>query len=156
MVCSSLVGGGDGSRSARLPGRRRSPSFRPFFSCALGSARCPTRRYAGRTVRPHAGLGGAARPLWESLPARVPRTRRYKPEAFAVVGMAAFFTGVVRAPLTGIVLVIEMTASFTMLLPMLGACFMAMLVPTLLRDAPIYDSLGEHTVRGAKGAPQPP
>jgi chloride channel protein, CIC family len=60
---------------------------------------------------------------------------------FAVVGMAAFFTGVVRAPLTGIVLVTEMTASVVMLLPMLGACFVAMLVPTLLRDAPIYDAL---------------
>jgi H+/Cl- antiporter ClcA len=52
------------------------------------------------------------------------------PEAFAVVGMAAFFTGVVRAPVTGIVLIIEMTAAFTMFLPMLGACFVAMLVPT--------------------------
>jgi CIC family chloride channel protein len=65
------------------------------------------------------------------------------PEAFAVVGMAAFFTGVVRAPVTGIILIIEMTASFTMLLPMLGACFAAMLVPTLLGDPPIYDSLRE-------------
>jgi CIC family chloride channel protein len=64
-------------------------------------------------------------------------------QAFAVVGMAAFFTGVVRAPLTGIVLVIEMTAAFTMLLPMLGACFAAMLVPTLLGDRPIYDALRE-------------
>jgi CIC family chloride channel protein len=68
-----------------------------------------------------------------------------QPEGFAVVGMAAFFTGVVRAPLTGIVLVTEMTASVTMLLPMLGACFVAMLVPTLLRDSPIYDALREHT-----------
>jgi CIC family chloride channel protein len=67
-----------------------------------------------------------------------------QPEAFAVVGMAAFFTGVVRAPITGIVLIIEMTAGFTMLLPMLGACFAAMLVPTLLGDPPIYDSLREH------------
>jgi chloride channel protein, CIC family len=67
-------------------------------------------------------------------------------EGFAVVGMAAFFTGVVRAPLTGIVLVTEMTANVTMLLPMLGACFAAMLVPTLLRNAPIYDSLRERTV----------
>ena len=33
-----------------------------------------------------------------------------------------------------------------MLLPMLGACFMAMLVPTLMRDAPIYDSLRELTL----------
>jgi CIC family chloride channel protein len=63
------------------------------------------------------------------------------PEAFAVVGMAAFFTGVVRAPVTGIVLIIEMTACVTMLLPMLGACFVAMLVPTLLGSAPIYESL---------------
>jgi CIC family chloride channel protein len=64
-----------------------------------------------------------------------------QPVAFAVVGMAAFFTGVVRAPVTGIVLVIEMTASFPMLLPMLAACFASMLVPTLLGDPPIYDSL---------------
>jgi len=69
-----------------------------------------------------------------------------QPEAFAVVGMAAFFTGVVRAPLTGIVLVVEMTANVTMLLPMLGACFMAMLAPTLMRDPPIYDSLRERTL----------
>ena len=68
-------------------------------------------------------------------------------QGFAVVGMAAFFTGVVRAPLTGMVLVTEMTASVSMLLPMLAACFAAMLVPTLLRDAPIYDALREHTVR---------
>jgi CIC family chloride channel protein len=69
-----------------------------------------------------------------------------QPEALAVVGMAAFFTGVVRAPLTGIVLVTEMTASVTMLLPMLAACFVAMLVPTLLRDPPVYDSLRELTL----------
>jgi CIC family chloride channel protein len=65
------------------------------------------------------------------------------PVAFAVVGMAAFFTGVVRAPVTGIVLIVEMTAGFNMLLPMLGACFTAMLVPTLLRNEPIYESLRE-------------
>jgi CIC family chloride channel protein len=63
------------------------------------------------------------------------------PVAFAVVGMASFFTGVVRAPVTGIVLTIEMTGSFTMLLPMLGACFVAILIPTILGNAPIYDSL---------------
>jgi CIC family chloride channel protein len=51
------------------------------------------------------------------------------PHGFAVVGMAAFFAGVVRAPVTGITLVVEMTANVTML------------VPTLLGNAPIYDSL---------------
>jgi chloride channel protein, CIC family len=70
-----------------------------------------------------------------------------QPQAFALVGMAAFFTGVVRAPVTGIVLVAEMTGNVTMLLPMLGACFTAMLLPTLLRNPPIYDSLRGHTLR---------
>jgi chloride channel protein, CIC family len=67
-----------------------------------------------------------------------------QPEGFAIVGMAAFFTGVVRAPITGIVLATEMTASVSMLLPMLCACSVAMLVPTLLSDPPIYESLREH------------
>ena len=70
-----------------------------------------------------------------------------QPASFAVVGMAAFFTGVVRSPLTGIVLVVEMTASVHMLLPMLGACFAAMLVPTLLRDPPIYETLRANLLR---------
>ena len=67
--------------------------------------------------------------------------------ALAVVGMSAFFTAVVRAPVTGIILVIEMTASFTLFLPMLAACFAAMLVPILLGSAPIYDSLRERILQ---------
>jgi len=63
------------------------------------------------------------------------------PNAYAIVGMAAFFTAVVHAPLTGIILATEMTGSATLLLPMLASCFAAMAVPTLLRVPPIYDSL---------------
>jgi CIC family chloride channel protein len=63
------------------------------------------------------------------------------PTEYAVVGMAALFTAMVRAPITGIVLAIELTGSFTLLLPMLGACFVATLVPTFLHNPPIYESL---------------
>jgi CIC family chloride channel protein len=82
-----------------------------------------------------------------------------EPHGFAVVGMAAFFAGVVRAPLTGMVLAFEMTATVTLLLPMLAACFAAMLVPTILRDPPIYDSLRELTLernRAPEAIPPPP
>jgi chloride channel protein, CIC family len=79
-----------------------------------------------------------------------------EPSAFAVVGMAAFFIGVVQAPVTGIVLVIEMTASFTILLPMVAAGAVAMLLPVLLRNTPIYDALreraGRHTSTNAPEA----
>jgi len=63
------------------------------------------------------------------------------PTAFAVVGMAAFFAAVVRAPITGIILAIELTGSFTLLLPMLAACLAAMVVAILLNEPPIYESL---------------
>jgi chloride channel protein, CIC family len=55
--------------------------------------------------------------------------------------MAALFTSVVRAPVTGIILVIELTGTFGLLLPMLTAAFAAMTVATLMRQEPIYDSL---------------
>jgi chloride channel protein, CIC family len=75
------------------------------------------------------------------------------PTTLGIVGMAAFFTAVVRAPVTGIILVIEMTASFTLLLPMLSACFAAMLIPNLLGNAPIYDSLRERILKKAGWPP---
>jgi CIC family chloride channel protein len=70
-----------------------------------------------------------------------------EPVAFAVVGMAAFFAAVVEAPVTGIVLVTEMTAGFEMLLPMLASCAAAMVVPRLLHGVPIYDALRERATR---------
>jgi chloride channel protein, CIC family len=73
-----------------------------------------------------------------------------QPEGFAIVGMAAFFTGVVRAPVTGIILVIEMTGSVASLLPMICACFMAMLIPTLVGNPPIYESLRQNAPQAPK------
>jgi CIC family chloride channel protein len=65
------------------------------------------------------------------------------PELFSVVGVASFFTSVVRAPATGIVLIIEMTSGLTILVPMFEACFAAMPLPTLSGDPPIHDLLRE-------------
>ncbi len=61
--------------------------------------------------------------------------------AFGVVGMTAFFTGIVRAPLTGIILIAEMTDTSTLMVPMAVAAFGAMLSASLVRGEPIYDTL---------------
>lgn len=61
----------------------------------------------------------------------------------AIVGMGAFFGATVRAPVTGIVLVIEMTATTSVAVPMLAATAAAVLAAELLRSPPIYDSLRE-------------
>jgi CIC family chloride channel protein len=63
------------------------------------------------------------------------------PAAFAIVAMAACFTAVVRSPLTGVVLLLEMTGSWTLILPMMAASLTAYAVPELFGNLPIYDSL---------------
>jgi CIC family chloride channel protein len=62
---------------------------------------------------------------------------------FAAVGMGALFTAVVRAPVTGITLVVEMTGATTLFVPLLTACAAAAAVPTALGAAPIYDTLSD-------------
>jgi CIC family chloride channel protein len=66
-----------------------------------------------------------------------------EPAIFAVVGMAAYFTAIVRAPLTGIVLIIEMTGNYDQMLPLLVSCFCAYIVAESLKDVPIYEALLE-------------
>ncbi len=63
------------------------------------------------------------------------------PAVFAVVGMAAFFTAIVRAPLTGIMLIVEMTGNYNQILPLLVACFCAYAAAELIKDLPIYEAL---------------
>jgi chloride channel protein, CIC family len=63
------------------------------------------------------------------------------PSAFALVAMAAFFTAVVRAPVTGILLICEMSGTVSLMIPMILACVAATMVANLMHGEPIYDSL---------------
>lgn len=58
-----------------------------------------------------------------------------------LVGMAAFLAATIRAPLTGLMLVVEMSNEASQLIPMLAACFAAIAVCQLLGAEPIYDTL---------------
>lgn len=76
------------------------------------------------------------------------------PTMFAVVGMAAYFTAIVRAPLTGIVLIVEMTGNYSLMLPLLVACFCAYGIADLLGDKPIYEALLERDLLRSQEAPK--
>jgi CIC family chloride channel protein len=142
-----LIGGGDAITQSVLAGSASLVALPAFFLI----------RFALSAVSYAAGTpGGLFAPMlvlgaqFGFLSGAVCRTLLpyldVQPEGFAIVGMAAFFAGVVRAPVTGIVLATEMTGNVTMLLPMLCACAVAMLVPTLLGDPPIYESLRERAL----------
>jgi len=84
-------------------------------------------------------VGHVGHAVW---PAAVPI-----PAVFAVVGMAAYFTAIVRAPLTGIMLIVEMTGNYAQMLPLLLSCFCAYAVAESLKELPIYETLLERDLR---------
>lgn len=73
------------------------------------------------------------------------------PSFFATIGMAAFFGASVRAPLTGVMLIFEMTAEYRLLYALLLGAFSAYIVAELLRDKPVYEALLERLLhKGSK------
>lgn len=67
--------------------------------------------------------------------------------AFVVVGMAGFFTAIVKAPTTGIILITEMTADFSSLLSLVIVSLMAFIVSDLLGADPVYEQLLEKRLK---------
>ncbi|WP_003540819.1 H(+)/Cl(-) exchange transporter ClcA [Desulfotomaculum nigrificans] len=60
---------------------------------------------------------------------------------FVVLAMAAYFTAVVKAPVTGSILITEMTGSFQHLPGLITVSMTAYLVSDLLKSQPIYETL---------------
>ena len=65
---------------------------------------------------------------------------------FIILAMAAFFSSIVRAPLTGIILITEMCGTMKILLPIALVSFVSYMVANVLRSEPIYESLLERLV----------
>jgi CIC family chloride channel protein len=61
--------------------------------------------------------------------------------SFALVGMGAVFAGVVRAPITSVLIIIEMTNGYALILPLMIANMSAYGLARRLRPMPIYDAL---------------
>jgi chloride channel protein, CIC family len=61
--------------------------------------------------------------------------------AFAVVGMGAVFAGIIRAPMTSILIVFEMTGGYGLILPLMIANMTAFGLARYLRPVPIYEAL---------------
>jgi chloride channel protein, CIC family len=61
--------------------------------------------------------------------------------AFAVVGMGAVFAGIVRAPMTSVLIVFEMTGGYGLVLPLMIANMSAFALARHWRHTPVYEAL---------------
>jgi CIC family chloride channel protein len=63
--------------------------------------------------------------------------------AFALVGMGAVFAGVIRAPITSVLIIFEMTGGYGLVLPLMLANMTSYALTRRWRPTPIYDALLE-------------
>jgi CIC family chloride channel protein len=63
--------------------------------------------------------------------------------AFALVGMGAVFAGSIRAPITSVLIIFEMTGSYGLILPLMIANMTAYVLAHHWRSTPIYEALLE-------------
>lgn len=73
-----------------------------------------------------------------------------QPIVFAIAGMAAIFASTVKAPITGLMLSVEMTANYELILPLIITTVFASVSASVLGNKPIYSVLLELTLKEAK------
>jgi len=61
--------------------------------------------------------------------------------AFALVGMGAVFSATVRAPMTSVLIIVEMTSGYSLILPLMIANMSAYVIAKRWRREPIYEAL---------------
>lgn len=88
-------------------------------------------------------LGALCGATFAQAATRVSPALAAQAQQLAVLGMAGFFVASVRAPLTGIALISEMTGGYRLLFPIAIAALAAYLVGEALRCRPVYDALLE-------------
>ncbi|AVT82858.1 chloride channel protein [Rhodopseudomonas palustris] len=84
-----------------------------------------------------AGLGSNVATLFPETPIA----------AIMLLGMVAYFSGVVQAPITAFVIVIEMTDNHAMVIPLMAAALIAYATSRLIAEEGIYHALAKRFVQ---------
>lgn len=74
------------------------------------------------------------------------------PGAYALVGMGAAFAGIVRTPLTSVIMVFEMTRDYNVIVPLMIANMLSFLVSARLQKLPLYEALAHQEGTSLPGA----
>ena len=98
---------------------------------------------AGGIFAPSLFMGGMLGGAFGFLDVRLLHHDPAEVGAFALVGMGAVFAGVVRAPITSVLIIFEMTGGYGLILPLMLANMTAYGLARRLRPTPVYEALLE-------------
>ena len=141
-VCSHNIVYGSGYSAARnlIEGGASVSSFfgvLKFLATALSSISGIAGGFFAPSLATGAGLGANIASLFPGL----------SPAVLVMLGMVAYFSGIVQAPITAFVIVFEMTNNHGMIVPIMAAALIASITSKLVCPSPIYHTLAENALR---------
>jgi CIC family chloride channel protein len=80
-----------------------------------------------------ASVGSIAHLWWPAVTA--------DPGAYALIGMGAAFAGIIRTPLTSVIMIFELTRDYTIIVPVMISNLIAFFISQRLQPEPIYEAL---------------
>ena len=83
-------------------------------------------------------IGGA---VGAAAHTRFSRRQTAGPGAYALVGMGTAFAGIVRTPLTSVIMIFELTRDYTIIVPLMVSNLIAFYVSHRLQRVPIYEAI---------------
>ena len=137
-----VTGGGYSTLSEALAGNLLTRTL--IVLCALkliATVFCYASGGAGGIFAPSLFIGGMLGGVFGYLDMSILHHSSNQIGAFALVGMGAVFAGIVRAPITSVLIIFEMTGSYDLILPLMISNISAYALARHLRPTPIYEAL---------------
>ncbi len=107
-----------------------------FYSVISFSSGAP-----GGIFLPLLVIGGITGGLFATIAGQGLGFQDYYMTNFVIYGMVGYFAAIVRSPITGVILITEMTGDFTNFLPLCIVALVAYITADILNGRPIYDQL---------------
>jgi CIC family chloride channel protein len=141
---NGVTGGGYGTLSLALSG---SLAFRALLILCVFKLVATVFSYgsggAGGIFAPALFIGGTLGGVFGYFDTAVFHHSGNELGSFALVGMGAVFAGIVRAPITSVLIIFEMTGSYDLILPLMISNMTAYALARHVRPTPIYEALLE-------------
>jgi CIC family chloride channel protein len=141
---NGITGGGYGTLSLALSG---SLAFRALLVLCVFKLVATVFSYssggAGGIFAPALFIGGTLGGVFGYLDHSLFHHSGNELGSFALVGMGAVFAGIVRAPITSVLIIFEMTGSYDLILPLMISNMTAYALARHFRPTPIYEALLE-------------
>lgn len=141
FVFPELLGNGFDTVNAVLRGETAQPVHILLLLCAakiLATALCRAARIPGGLFTPSLFVGALVGAAFAIVLEKTVGGGTAPTAKYALLGMGAILAGTIKAPITAVLIVFELTRSYSVILPLMAACLASTLVSHFLRRDSIF------------------